>query len=132
MTAVETKEFGLGAVVSIVDGKMVAPFGEIHELIEWMAGEPVWTHQIPRVSDEARPALIEQFPGIDDVRVPDGTDSWEKAAAFLATISGRFGERLDVAPIGGADHTSIDPINELRMKAPGVEIIAVGEDEADE
>ena len=34
---------------------------EIHALIEWVAGIPVWTHQLPRVCDAVRPHLRMQF-----------------------------------------------------------------------
>lgn len=58
------KTFSGGAILSVLHGPVVAKFDEVHALIEWVAGVPVWTHQLPRVCNEIRPHLQAQFPAL--------------------------------------------------------------------
>lgn len=127
-----TKDFSIGCVISVTSGKLLAEFSEVHELIEWMAGEPVWTHQIPRVSEEATPHLTAQYPALADVVVPDGLDTWDKVRAFLAGISPVLGERLSVESLPTVDHTSIDPLSELGLMGVSPDRVIVANLEGDE
>lgn len=53
------REFHLGDVLSITTGRLVSPsvMDGMYAICEHLAGEAVWTHQLPRVADEAKPAL---------------------------------------------------------------------------
>lgn len=126
MTALE---FPIGAVISITDGHLVAPIGDVHALLDHMTGEPLMTHQLPRASRESEGSLREQHPELAAVSVPPDTDSWEKVDAFLAPLRARFGATVPVHPLPPGDHTRIDPITELRMLRPDAEIITVVVDE---
>lgn len=75
----ETREFPTAVVLSIVTGRLVCEFDKVHEAIEWMAGEPTWTHQLPRVAREAAAVILERHPdlaaAVDDAgQVTTGDD----------------------------------------------------------
>lgn len=127
-----TRDFPIGAVITITDGRMVCPIGEVYGILDWMTGESLMTHQLPRASRECEPFLRAQHPDLAEVRVPDGTDSWEKAEAFLEPLRARFGATVPVAPLPVEEHTSIDPIAELRMMRPDAQILAVEVDSEDD
>lgn len=70
-----SKNFSSLAVMTAISGRLItqssAPrdngFGEVHELIEHVMGEPVLTHAIPRVAGEIKDRLLSQFPNAQDL-----------------------------------------------------------------
>ena len=103
MTA--TKTFSLGTLLSMSTGILLTDFPAVHEAIETLAGGPVWTHQLPAAMNALRPALISQYPWLDQITPPDLGDE-EACAAFLAPLIEEHGDRhaLVAAPAGwGSD-----------------------------
>lgn len=123
----QSKDFHIGTVLTITSGKLISPdhIGGVYEICDWMTGEPTFTHQLSRVSREIEGPLREQHPDLAAVEVPEGLDSWDKVNAFLGALYPKFGKKVPVVPIGAADHTSIDPIAELKMIKPDAQIISV-------
>ncbi len=66
-----TKTFPTRVLLSTATGLSLplVPFDKIHEAIEHLLGEPVWTHQLgsPEPWDLAREALIAQHPAFANV-----------------------------------------------------------------
>lgn len=120
----KTERFHLGAVLSITTGKRLCQMDDIYKLAAHMAGEPVWTHQLPRVGREAKPHLLAQFPALASVTGDEVTP--ENFAVWLYERIGEHGEWLDVAPMPEHAHESIDPISELAEKAHPDRIVTVG------
>jgi hypothetical protein len=120
-----TKSFHIGDVLSITDGKLVSPdhIGGVYNILNWMTGESLMTHQLPRVSLECKPYLAEQFPELAKVVVPAGINSEAAALAYLETLYEHFGTHVEVAPLPEIDHTSIDPIAEIKMTRPDAVIV---------
>jgi hypothetical protein len=127
----ETREFPVGAILTVTSGKMVHPFDEVHELLDHLTGDTLFTHQLPRAAEECEPHLRTQHPDLAAVEVPDGLDSWEKCKAFVSdVIASCGGDTLrPVTPIPSEDHTSIDPISELKMMRPDMPIFPIVVDE---
>ncbi|GLU88921.1 hypothetical protein [Agromyces sp. NBRC 114283] len=123
----ETREFHIGDVLSAATGRLVSPrhIDGVYDILGYMVGEKLFTHQLPRVSREVEPVLREQHPDLCAVTIPDDLNSEAKVLAWLATLYPVFGETVAVARIDEADHTSIDPIAELKMMRPDVKIISV-------
>lgn len=119
-----TKTFSLGAVLTFTTDILLCPFGDFHELAEYMAGEPVWTHQLTRVASEAKPELLRQHPDLAEITVPELNGEAE-CAAFLATLAAVYGTEREVSPLSREDHTSVDPLAEFAMNFPGVEVVPV-------
>ena len=57
------KEFSLLEILSLISGYLlIKKFDRLHELIEWIAGSPIFTHQISSVADILKKKAVEQFP----------------------------------------------------------------------
>jgi hypothetical protein len=123
----ETKEFHIGDVISAATGILVSPrhIGGVYDILGWMTGESLFTHQLPRASRECEPSLREQHPALCAVEIPNTINSMETAIAFLATLYPRFGETVQVAKLAAIDHTAIDPIAEIKMMRPDAPIVGV-------
>lgn len=125
----ETKDFHIGDVLSIAPGRLVSPdhIGGVYKILEWMSGEEgLMTHQLPRVSRECKPYLIEQFPELTSEDVPTSYPGGRgDVMAYLATLYPKYGERVQVARIPREAHTEIDPIAEIKMIRPDLPIITI-------
>lgn len=110
------KEFHIGDILSVTTGCLVSPrhIGGVYDILNFMTGESIYTHQIPRVGREAAPVLLKQHPQLVEVDAtgvePDNFKSW------LAEQVKRYGEMLPVQPMTADEHESIDPMSELAEK----------------
>lgn len=128
----------LGDVVSVVDGSLVSRdhIGGVYRVLDFMTGESLMTHQLPRACDEVRPEIIRQQPWLVDVKAPqwDEIPGWDAMTpdemkahvfAWLDEQEALHGATVDLLPLHPDDHTSIDPIAELAMMRPDATIIPV-------
>ncbi|TCM56192.1 hypothetical protein C8J36_103564 [Rhizobium sp. PP-F2F-G48] len=130
MSSPTTKIFPVDAVMSTVTGILVseAGIGCIYEVLNWMTGESVYTHQIPRISREAAPVLIALYPdmqsAIDEASQVNG-DNWRE---WLATWRARYGDEIAVPVMNIAQHERIDPMSELVEMVSPERIVTIGVD----
>lgn len=122
-----TKTFHLGDILSVTTDRLVSPnhIGGVYDVLNWMTGDNLYTHQLPRASDECVPELLRQHPDLAAVEVPDEFDGKVHVETWLAEQVARYGETREVAPLPPGDHTHIDPIAEIKMMRPDVEVVTV-------
>lgn len=95
------KTFPLADVLGTITGRLLGKIDGIYQVSEFMCGEPVWTHQLPRVGREIRAAVLRQHPQLTPVIDEAETvtpDNWQ---AMLAGWVERFGstEPRKAAPV---------------------------------
>jgi hypothetical protein len=130
---VTTKAFHLGDILTITTGCLVSPrhIEGVYDILNWMTGDNLFTHQLPRASRECEGPLLAQHPDLAAVAVPeefgDGSEGSAKRAvdAWLAEQVAVYGETREVAPLHEDDHTRIDPLTEIEIVAPGTQVIPV-------
>lgn len=125
VTTPSPRTFGLGAILTVTtDVFLVADIGDVYELLNYMTGDNLFTHQLPRAAGECKPALLAQHPQLADVDVPDLPDA-DAYMAYLARLEDTYGTELAVKPLPADAHTHIDPLTELADMMPGKPVIAV-------
>lgn len=131
--ATETRTFHIGDILSVIHDRLVSPtrMDGLYQLLDWMTGDNLYTHQMPRASGECVPALRAQHPDLAAVVIPVGLEGEEPVMAWLAEQVAIFGETRQVAPLPAADHTHINPIAELAMKRPDMRVIGIEVDRED-
>jgi hypothetical protein len=103
----DTKDVPLGTVLSVTTGKLLAPFGDVQELVEWFCDRPVFTHAMPDVADACTILIHQQVPALAQVKAPDGLNTWDAVQAWLERI--RQGTTLGATvsitrpPVGSVD-----------------------------
>jgi len=111
MTA--TKSFGLGAVLSVTTGVLLADIGELYDILGWMTGDNLFTHQLPRAGRECLEPLLEQHPDLREVVVPEFETPDEYVAWLNDVAVPQYGATREVTPLAAGAHTYIDPLTEL-------------------
>jgi len=129
----QTKQFHISDVLSITTGRLVSTrhMDGVYEIRNFMTGDNLFTHQLPRASDECKPYLLEQFPQLDTpemqfalgeliemLNTQSGKKELDKLIlGWLSKLtSGKYGvkceEMLEVKPIPKEAHAIKNPIEE--------------------
>lgn len=109
----ETKEFQTRDVLSTITGRLMGDIGGVYEVLNWMTGESVFTHQIPRISREAVPVVLAVHPlmqkAIDEAEhvTPENFLAWRNL------WEDRYGPTIAVPRLTAETHERIDPLSEL-------------------
>lgn len=128
-----TKEFPIGAVLSVVTGVLVSEdpenaMGGVYEVLNWMTGESVYTHQIPRISREAEPVILAFHPVLRQAVEEAGQVTPDNWRTWLETWTARYGKTITVPKMTIAEHERIDPLSELAENLDPSRIAVIGID----
>lgn len=138
----ETKNFHLSDVLCVTTGRLVSTRHVecVYDILGWMSGENLFTHQLPRVGREAEPVLSALYPQLSEtalsadledldhrLKAADGDrDKCSAAvAAWLDGLVSRLGSEFAVPKLNEDQHESIDPMSELAEKVHPDKIITV-------
>lgn len=122
------KTFHLGDILSVTTERLCSPRGidALYDLLSYMTGENLMTHQLPRANDDCKPALIEQMPGLAAVQMPESLEGPAAVMAWLDEQVQLYGEEYEVEPLAAGQREYVDPLAEQRqMMAPDAQIIVV-------
>jgi len=117
------KKYHIGDILSITTSKIVSPshIGGIRNILNYMTGDNLYDHQLPRAADECRPWLKAQFSWLNDVDAsdvnPDNYKRWTEEQVE------KYSEYLEVKPLPATIHDIIDPLDELKRMVPEDKII---------
>lgn len=141
---IESKVFSIEAVLSVTTGRLLTKakqnsngIEDMYELLSFMCGENVWTHQLGRFADECRPYILRQHPQLDIAKSNLDTldtllakSSRNKQAACQEYISWLRKEfellpQYELRPIPKDDHTSIEPQKELEEMVGKKRVVSI-------
>lgn len=107
----DEKEFDLGTVLTITTGLLLTKIENVYKILDWMTGESLFTHQLPRVGRECEPEILSQFPELKNIDVSNvNKENWKE---FLENQKLLFGNSFYVKKISPDKHISIGAIEEL-------------------
>jgi len=140
------KLFHIGDVLSVTTGRLVSSrhMEGIYELLNFLTGDNLFTHQLPRAMRECEPWLKTQYPQLmadsPDMAVsievlkgnltstPQNKEAIGRAcAAWVEGVRRKFElpEMLPIHEMGANMHTHIDPIEEAEAMVGKDKVIAV-------
>lgn len=114
--AAPEKDFATCDVLSTITGILIGPIGGVYQVLNWMTGESVYTHQLPRISREASPVLVARHPALQraiDEAEQVNSENWQQ---WRQTWEDRYGPTIIVPKFTAETHESIDPLSELAEK----------------
>jgi hypothetical protein len=108
-------QFHLGDILSITTGRLVSNDGidGVYKILNFMTGDNLFTHQLPRAATACKPFLLKQFPLLEDVETkylkgiePKAVPIWlEKQVAL-------YGDFFEASPLPPGGYQGKDPIQE--------------------
>lgn len=93
------EKFSLGAVVSVISKKLVAPLPEVVGLLNFITGKDLSMMQLPRALDECSKHLTKQYPKLAKAREKLDGQNNEFGILFLRELAKTFGEEVTVEPM---------------------------------
>ena len=103
--------FDLGTVLSITTSVLLTNIDNVYKILDYMTGDELFTHQLPRVSDEMKPVIFEQYPQLKEVDASKVTSlNWKE---FLDKQTEKYGNSFPITPCGLWEHKKIDAQEEL-------------------
>ena len=109
------KKFHLGDILSITTGALVSPnhMEGIYQILNFMTGDNLFTHQLPRASRQCEPYLVKQLPWLSEISAEDVNEkNWE---SWLAKKVEKYGEFHEITPIPTSEYKYQEPIKELQQ-----------------
>lgn len=108
-----SKQFDLGAILNITTGILFTSMGDVYEVLNYLTGDSIFIHQIPRVMDAAKPYVLSLHPELEGVGVGVAINSFEDAKAFVDEQKKIYGNKLSLTPMSKTDgYSHVDPIEE--------------------
>lgn len=125
-----SKNFSMAHVLSIVTGRLFGDIELVYEILDFMTGDELFTHALPRACRECSPYLVDAFPFLAEIDASVvNRDNWEQ---FLNDQIAKFGNEFEVWPIHHEDHEVIDPIEEAKRMNPNIQVIPLDVTDDDE
>ena len=119
------KAFPTEAVISAASGFLLCDFDKVHEISEYMAGEPVWTHQLPRVGQEIGVAIRVRHPELAPTLDECSQITPENYQQMRDRFIERHGPTIEISPLSADQHESREPISELAEMVPPDRILSI-------
>lgn len=121
----ETKDFPTTDVLSTITGRLMGDIGGVYEVLNWMTGESIYTHQIPRIGREATPVVVGAHPYLAQAVAESKQVTRENYLEWRDLWLKRYGTTIAVPRFDADAHEGIDPLSELAEKFHPSQIIVV-------
>lgn len=123
----EAKDFPTDDVLSTVTGYFVSINGisGVYNVLNWMTGESIYTHQISRISKEAAPVILAAHPNLAAAYEEAKLVNQENWRVWRRTWINRYGPTISVPKFTIDQHERIDPLSELVEKVHPDKIITL-------
>ena len=112
--------FDLGTVLSITSERLLTNIGNVYNILNFMTGDNLYTHQLPRASEQCAPSILALYPELiilgrkaaNEVHV----DNWE---VWLANAIENHGNEFEIEKL--LSYTPREPFSELIEMMGGVD-----------
>lgn len=107
------KEFDLGAILNITTKRLFTSMEDVYEVLNYLTGDSICSHQIPRVMPIAKTYILSLHPELTGVGDTVEINSFDDAKAFINKQKKVFGNKLLLSPMGKTDgYSYVDSIEE--------------------
>ena len=108
------RRFDLGIIISVISGRVFTEIENMYDILDYLTGDSIYTHQIPRVMDQVRPYILSIYPGLEGIGSDAIVTCKEEALAYIDEKKKIFGDSLPLKPITKeSGYSHVDPLEEL-------------------
>lgn len=143
------RQFHLGDILSVTTDRLLSPSGVdgLYDILNYMTGDNLFTHQLCRASEQCKPYLCAQYPQFDPAENPDllfaigelvlmmksvdglpnpqPADRSNLFGGWLSKLTTKYGETHPVLAISEGAYFGRNPLEELAEMVPAEKIIPV-------
>ncbi len=121
----EERAFHIGDVLSAYSGFLVSNrnMDGVYETLNYLTGDDLFTHQLPRAMDECKGWLEKLHPQLKEIDCSGLTP--KTLPDWLAGIVAKYGETLMLRPLPSDGHEFRNPIEELQEMVGDKPVIVV-------
>jgi hypothetical protein len=121
------RNFALGAVLTVAGDKLMCDIGKVYEVLNYMTGDNLFTHQLPRAAKECRPILIKKHPWLTEyIETVQPKVTPENVREVIAECEAWWGSEVAVDELSAAgDHDFKEPLQELCEMVGPDRVIAI-------
>lgn len=108
------RTFALADILSVTTGKLLSHrhIDGVYDILNYMTGESLMTHQLPRAAEACRPSLIAQHPDLDGLDPSSDLDR-DNLYGWLLDVERQYGQERPVSPVPAGDWQRQDALVEL-------------------
>lgn len=115
-------KFDIATVLTVYTGRLVTNIENLYEILSFMSGVSVFTHQIPKFIKICKVELANQFPELYKVSVEEFDDLFaqglnpdQAVAKWLVLQNQKIGSRFDIkaCPEKFADNDMLKDLEEM-------------------
>jgi hypothetical protein len=105
------KTFKLEEVLSAIQGRLLCPISKVYEVLNFLTGDNLYTHQLPRAGRVCQDPVFNQHPFLRDIDVTGiSPENWEEQ---LSAIKAKYPNEIELTPL--SEYQIIDPIEEMEQ-----------------
>jgi hypothetical protein len=107
-----TKDFDISDVLSITHSRLVSTrrMDGVYDILNFMTGESLFTHALPRACESCQPALLAQFPELAKESAEHvDTTNWKQ---WLHEMCAKHGDVFTVKPLAAGSYEVMHPLAE--------------------
>lgn len=119
--------FPVNVVLTIAHNKLLCDIGDVYRVCNFLTGDNLFTHQLPRAHHILQPWVLEQLPQLRDWDESSITSENYRTHIEVAKI--KFGESLPLTPLPRERWTYIDPIEEAKAMVGDDKVIAIDQND---
>jgi hypothetical protein len=110
----ESRRFALADILSVTTGKLLSHrhIEGVYDILGYMTGESLMTHQLPRAAEACRPSLIAQHPDLDGLDPSPDLDR-DNLYSWLLDAERQYGQERPVSPAPAGNWQHKDALTEL-------------------
>lgn len=107
----DTRHFTLAQILNVTTGILCTKIGDVYELLDFMTGDSLMTHQLGRGSDQVRPYIFNRHPQLRGITADmvSGKEYKSKVEKLVKVYGNDFG----LYPIADGEYVGQEPMSEL-------------------
>lgn len=126
------KKFSIQAALSITTDRLFTRnIGDVYEILNFITGDNLMTHQLPRAAEFAKPFILAAYPILEDFTPESLTASieakgWDNTYnGVIASLSKEIGFEITLEPAPEGVWNQKNPIEELIEMRGGTDGIII-------
>jgi hypothetical protein len=121
------KEFPVEVILSITHSRLLCNIEKVYEILDYITGDKLFTHQLPRAARTCAPWVLRGLPQL--MRWNHDNDiTAGNYEIYIEMARKEFGSKLLIKPMPREDWTHINPIEEAKAMVGDDRVIVLSDE----